>query len=52
MQNIINNTQIKMDEIHAYVDPKVAYYKKLRGGIEIVDAIPKSAAGKVSKYNI
>lgn len=34
-------------EIVAWLDPKVAYYKKLRGGVRFVDEIPKSAAGKI-----
>ncbi|OZJ01376.1 hypothetical protein BZG36_05625 [Bifiguratus adelaidae] len=35
------------DEIRAYVDGKVANHKKLRGGVRIIDAIPKSASGKI-----
>ena len=34
-------------EIVAFVDGKVAPYKKLRGGVKIVDAIPKTASGKL-----
>jgi 4-coumarate--CoA ligase len=34
-------------EIRDFVDHKVAPYKKLRGGLKIVDSIPKSAAGKL-----
>lgn len=34
-------------EIVAWMDKKVVYYKKLRGGIRFVDEIPKSAAGKI-----
>ncbi|KAI8320130.1 acetyl-CoA synthetase-like protein [Martensiomyces pterosporus] len=35
------------DGVRAWVDSKVAGYKRLRGGVEIVDAIPKSATGKI-----
>lgn len=35
------------EEIITWLDPKVAYYKKLRGGVRFVDEIPKSAAGKI-----
>ncbi|ORZ31780.1 hypothetical protein BCR44DRAFT_56988 [Catenaria anguillulae PL171] len=34
-------------EIRAFVDAKVAPYRKLRGGVRVVDAIPKSATGKI-----
>jgi acyl-CoA synthetase (AMP-forming)/AMP-acid ligase II len=34
-------------DISAWLNKKVAPYKRLRGGIRFVDEIPKSAAGKV-----
>jgi 4-coumarate--CoA ligase len=34
-------------EIVKWMDEKVAYYKKLRGGVRFVDEIPKIAAGKI-----
>lgn len=34
-------------EIIKWMNGKVAYYKKLRGGVRFVDEIPKSAAGKI-----
>ncbi|ORX96787.1 acetyl-CoA synthetase-like protein [Basidiobolus meristosporus CBS 931.73] len=36
-------------ELIAFVDSKVASHKKLRGGIEFIDEIPKSAAGKIQR---
>jgi acyl-CoA synthetase (AMP-forming)/AMP-acid ligase II len=33
--------------IHAYFAEKLAHYKQLKGGIEIIDQIPKSASGKI-----
>lgn len=35
------------EEVAKYVEGKVAHYKKLRGGVLFVDAIPKSPAGKI-----
>lgn len=35
------------NEIHEWLNAKIAPHKRLRGGIRFVDAIPKSAAGKV-----
>ncbi|KAJ2608708.1 hypothetical protein H4S08_004352, partial [Coemansia sp. RSA 1365] len=34
-------------DIVDWMNSKVAYYKRLRGGFVIVDAIPKSASGKI-----
>ncbi len=34
-------------EIVTWLDERVAYYKKLRGGVRFVDEIPKSQAGKI-----
>ncbi|KAJ2647907.1 hypothetical protein IWW40_004336 [Coemansia sp. RSA 1250] len=35
------------DEISQWISKRVVDYKRLRGGIEITDAIPKSATGKI-----
>lgn len=35
------------DQIEAWLREKLAPYKQLRGGIEFIDEIPKSAAGKI-----
>jgi 4-coumarate--CoA ligase len=34
-------------QICNYVAERVAYYKKLRGGVRFIDTIPKSQAGKI-----
>lgn len=36
-----------IDELDRFVADKVAPYKKLKGGIEIVSSIPKNASGKI-----
>ena len=33
--------------IREFVDGKVSPYKRLRGGVEILDEIPKTASGKI-----
>ncbi|KAI9743963.1 MAG: hypothetical protein M1818_002697 [Claussenomyces sp. TS43310] len=38
--------------IHAYLEPLVAPYKYLKGGIEFVAAIPKNASGKILKNEL
>ncbi|ODM90386.1 4-coumarate--CoA ligase-like 9 [Orchesella cincta] len=40
------------DEIRMFVDSKVASYKRLRGGLYIVPALPKNKTGKVSRAEI
>ncbi|KAJ2001486.1 hypothetical protein H4R26_004110 [Coemansia thaxteri] len=34
-------------EVREWMDARVVDYKKLRGGIELIEAIPKSATGKI-----
>lgn len=34
------------DQVHEFIDSKVAEYKRLQGGVEFVESIPKSPAGK------
>ncbi|KAG0199453.1 putative fatty-acid--CoA ligase FadD10 [Mortierella sp. GBA30] len=39
-------------EVVDYVSSKVAAHKKLRGGVRFIDAIPKSAAGKLLRKDL
>ncbi|XP_013419160.1 4-coumarate--CoA ligase 1-like [Lingula anatina] len=41
------NMDVKGEEIDAFLDEHIAPYKKLRGGIEFIDEIPKTASGKI-----
>ena len=34
-------------EIHQWLNGRIVHYKRLRGGIRFIDAVPKSAAGKI-----
>ncbi|ORX91813.1 acetyl-CoA synthetase-like protein [Basidiobolus meristosporus CBS 931.73] len=45
----VDGTEELKNEIIAYVDSKVSNHKKLRGGIEFIEEIPKSAAGKIQR---
>ncbi|GAA5837083.1 hypothetical protein JCM5353_002489 [Sporobolomyces roseus] len=36
-----------IQSIHKWFDSRVAHYKRLKGGIRIVDSIPKSPSGKI-----
>ncbi|KAJ2828741.1 hypothetical protein GGI24_002316, partial [Coemansia furcata] len=35
------------EDIRAWVAERVVHYKALRGGVELVESIPKSASGKI-----
>lgn len=39
--------QLSEEAVKDWVKAKVVYYKQLRGGVEFVDSIPKSASGKI-----
>lgn len=43
----IVSKDIETEEVHTYVAENVAPYKKLRGGVEFVNEIPKSLSGKI-----
>ncbi|RCI02420.1 hypothetical protein CU098_009338 [Rhizopus stolonifer] len=38
--------------IHAFVNERVVYYKKLRGGIEFIDLVPKNVSGKILRKDL
>ncbi|KAK5993051.1 Putative acyl-coenzyme A synthetase [Cladobotryum mycophilum] len=40
------------DDVIKYVASKVADYKRLRGGVKFLDAIPRSAAGKILRKDL
>ena len=39
-------------EIHEYLNERISDHKRLRGGIVFLDAIPRSAAGKILKKDL
>ncbi|KAH6673101.1 acyl-CoA synthetases/AMP-acid ligases II [Halenospora varia] len=46
-QNYAGGREQALKEIREAVDRTVASYKKLRGGVEVLDEIPKTASGKI-----
>ncbi|TRY61085.1 hypothetical protein TCAL_11080 [Tigriopus californicus] len=40
------------EEVHEFVNKQVAEYKRLLGGMEFVEVIPKSAAGKILRKDL
>ncbi|XP_050293126.1 uncharacterized protein LOC126733774 [Anthonomus grandis grandis] len=49
---IIPKGELKPEEIYDFVAEKVAKYKKLDGGIELVKEIPKNSAGKILRRQL
>ena len=44
---VVRRGEVTADEIIEFLSSRVASHKKLRGGVEFVDQIPKSASGKI-----
>lgn len=42
-----NKEHLTSEQIVQWVDSKVANHKRLRGGVVLVDAVPRSPAGKI-----
>jgi 4-coumarate--CoA ligase len=47
-----NDKNLTEAGIHQFVDGKVASFKRLKGGIEFIEAIPKSSAGKILRNDL
>ncbi|KAG5672098.1 hypothetical protein PVAND_002253 [Polypedilum vanderplanki] len=47
-----SNSKINEKIVKDYVAQKVAEYKRLEGGVEIVDSIPKNATGKILRRQL
>jgi len=45
-------SQINEQAVAKFLEPKVASFKRLSGGIKFVDQIPKSAAGKILRKDL
>jgi len=44
---VVKRGEITEREVEDFVAARVAPYKKLRGGVEFVDQIPKNPSGKI-----
>ena len=49
---VVPNGDITPDDIADFVAERVAPHKKLRGGVEFIDKIPKSASGKILRKDL
>lgn len=43
---------VSSNELHKFVNDRVVAYKRLRGGIEIISEVPRSAAGKILRKQL
>lgn len=46
------NTTVTEQEIKDFVASKVAHYKKLEGGVDFLEAIPKNVSGKILRREL
>lgn len=49
---VVPNGDISPEDVVEFVAERVAPHKKLRGGVEFVDKIPKSASGKILRKDL
>jgi 4-coumarate--CoA ligase len=49
---VADEKQISAKEIQAFVAKQVARYKRLRGGVVFLPAIPKSPSGKILRRDL
>lgn len=45
-------SKISKSHVKRYLEPLVAHYKHLKGGVKFVDHIPKDAAGKIMRAQL
>lgn len=45
-EDCVGGREVALHDIRTFVDGKVSPYKRLRGGIEVLDEIPKTSMGK------
>lgn len=45
-------TSVSEKELHAFVDERLSEYKRLRGGIQFVDSVPKNSTGKLMRRQL
>jgi len=46
---IVKKPEAKLTEkeIHSFMEPLISRHKRLMGGVEFIDTIPKAASGKI-----
>ena len=45
-------SSVTVEMIHLYVNNHVIHYKRLSGGIQFIEAIPKTSSGKILRKNL
>jgi acyl-coenzyme A synthetase/AMP-(fatty) acid ligase len=52
MSDPMENKEVLSKEVVKWVEKRVAQYKRLRGGVVVVDVIPKTASGKILRKDL
>ena len=45
-------SNLSAEQIHHFVENHVVFYKRLAGGVQFIDIIPKTASGKILRRNL
>ncbi|EFA01540.1 4-coumarate--CoA ligase-like 5 [Tribolium castaneum] len=45
-------SSLSEDDILLYINPKVAHYKKIAGGVKFVESIPRNPSGKILRNEL
>lgn len=49
---VSKDSSLTEDEVKRFVAKKVAKYKRLEGGVEFIEAVPKNATGKILRREL
>lgn len=49
---VVRNEAVDADELISFIEQSVAPHKRLRGGVQFIDAIPKAASGKILRREL
>jgi acyl-coenzyme A synthetase/AMP-(fatty) acid ligase len=49
---LVEGSEVTEEELISFIDSKVNDFKKLRGGLKIVERMPKTHSGKIKKSQL
>ncbi|XP_071538506.1 probable 4-coumarate--CoA ligase 3 [Panulirus ornatus] len=49
---VVRQGSVTEEDLHRFMEPRVAEYKKLKGGITFVDSLPRTASGKLLRKDM
>ncbi|CAL4124623.1 unnamed protein product, partial [Meganyctiphanes norvegica] len=49
---VVAKDKVSAEELHAFLNPRIAKHKQLLGGIQFIDELPKNPTGKIMKKEL